>query len=96
MDFKNKYLKYKQKYINLKKVDSWSQIMNTQLFRDDIESIMGSQGKTFDDAVTIAKKNIIENDIKRKDYYRNTRITDAMYNLNLVPEYNFPYSEYGN
>ena len=68
--------------------------MDTQLFRNDIESVMASQGKNYDDALIIVKNNIMENEIKKKDYYQNSNITNAMNTLELIPKYSFPYTEY--
>jgi hypothetical protein len=91
MDYKSKYLKYKNKYLKLKE-DAWSAIINTQLFKNDIDSVMVSQGKTFDEALDIVKNNIINNPIKNREYYKNS--PNSMNDLGLIPKYyNFPYIE---
>lgn len=73
----------KKKILNT--YNAWQKIMETELFRADLEMLITMNNKNSNEAELIIKNKIIDDEVTKEKYYRNSLIRNYMDLLGIVP-----------
>lgn len=67
------------------KIIIWQKIMETELFRADLEMLITMNNKNSNEAEIIIKNNIMYDDHTQAKYYKNSLIKNYMDLLGIIP-----------